>query len=238
MNSNVQDETQAVSVMSALAIMAAVNETILPAFNRGREVASVSWDPTTVLMQRIAAGERADAIVAIDLAMDELAASKLIVPATRVPIAQAVVGIAVRAGAAKPDISTADRLRQALLDAPSIVFSKAGASGIYFEKLIDRLGIGAAVRAKSMIVPAGLTAEHVANGAVEMAIQQVSELRVVPGVEIVGPMPAEVQATTDFAAAVFSEAANPSGAARFIAALVTRQARSAYEATGLVPLFS
>lgn len=232
-------QTGAIVVLSALAIMGAVNDTILPAFNNGdTATASVSWDPTTVLMRRIAAGERGDVIVAIDGPMDELVANGLVDPTSRVSVAQAVVGVAVRAGAPKPDISTAAHLRQTLLDVPSLVYSRAGASGIYFEKLIDQLGIGAEVRAKSLVIPAGITAERVASGEVELAIQQISELMVVSGVDIVGAMPAEVQATTDFSAAIFIDAVNRAGAARFIAALVSPQARSAYLQTGLTPLFS
>ena len=144
--------------MSALVIRAMVDDTILPEFRKGGSDAEMIWDPTVALLKRIAAGERADAIVAIDYAMDELTAKGLIDPATRRPVVQASVGIAVKA-VAKPDISTAASLKQALLDAPSLVYSRAGASGIYFEKLIDRLGIGDAVRAKATVVPAGLTAE-------------------------------------------------------------------------------
>ena len=92
-------------------------------------------------MQRIAAGETADAILAIDWALDELAARQAIDTATRRPIAQVTVGVAVRAGAPKPDISSVEALKQTLLAVRAVAYSKAGASGIYFEKLIDRLGI-------------------------------------------------------------------------------------------------
>lgn len=232
------DNSRPVSVMSALVIRAIIDDTILPAFRNQGMDALLIWDPTVALMKRIEAGERADAIIAIDYALDELAAKGLIDTATRRPVAQASVGVAVRAGAAKPDISTADKLKQTLLDTPSLVYSRAGASGIYFEKLIDRLGIGDAIRSKATVIPAGLTGEKAASGEVALAIQQVSELLAVPGVDLVGPFPAEVQATTDFSAAVFTEAVSEAGAKRFIDVLLTPQARQAYERIGLMPLFA
>jgi molybdate transport system substrate-binding protein len=230
-------ERDVVKAMCGLAIMGAVNQTILPAYRAGGHDADIIWDPTTRLMERVNAGERADVVVAITWAIDELMSRGIVSADSRTPVARAQLGIAVRAGAPKPDIGTVEALRQTLLAAPSIVYSRAGASGIYFEQLIDKLGIGAEVRAKSIVIPAGLTAELLPHGQAEMAIQQISELMAVPGVDVVGPVPADVQTNTDFEAAIFTEASNPAGARRFIAALVSPQARRAYEATGLVPLF-
>jgi molybdate transport system substrate-binding protein len=224
-------------MMSALVIRAMVDEMVLPAFRRDGSEAELIWDPTVALMKRIEGGEHADGIVAIDWALDELAAKGMIDVASRKPVAQASVGVAVMAGAPKPDISSAERLRQTLLDTPSLVYSRAGASGIYFEKLIDRLGIGEKIRAKAVVIPAGLTGEKVANGEVALAIQQVSELLAVKGVDLVGPLPAEVQATTDFSAAVFADALDPDGAKRFIDVLLTPEARQVYLQIGLKPLF-
>lgn len=228
-----------VKIMSALVIRAMVDEVIVPAFRgRGYEPEFV-WNPTVALMQRINdTGERADAIVAIDWALDELTQKGLIDPATRRHVAQASVGLAVRRGVAKPDISSADKLKQVLLETPSLCYSRAGASGIYFEKLIDRLGIGEAIRAKATVVPAGLTGEKAASGEVELAIQQVSELLAVPGIDFVGPFPDELQATTDFSAAVFVGSQHREGALAFIDVLLTPEARQAYIRTGLEPLFA
>lgn len=227
-----------VTVMSALVIRAMVDDMILPQFRKDGSEATLIWDPTVALMKRIEGGERADAIVAIDWALDELAAKGMLDTASRRPIAQATVGVAVLAGAPKPDISTAERLRQTLLDTPSLVYSRAGASGIYFEKLIDRLGIGEQVRAKATVIPVGLTGEKVANGEVVLAIQQVSELLAVKGIDLVGPLPDSVQATTDFSAAIFADADDPDGAERFIKVLLTPEARQAYIRIGLAPLFA
>ncbi len=229
---------QPVVAMCALAVMATVNEVVIPEFERAGSNAKIIWDPTVALMNRIKAGQHADAILAIDWALDELAAKGRIIAESRRPIAQVFVGVGVRSGAAKPDISTAASLRRTLLEVPSLVYSEAGASGIIFEKLLDRLDIRAAIETKATIIPAGFTGELVASGDVALAIQQVSELMVVDGVDLVGPMPPELDATTDFSAAVFTDATDPAAAEEFVKLLVTPEARQSYEQTGMAPLFS
>jgi molybdate transport system substrate-binding protein len=230
-------DPQPIRIMSALAVMATVNDLVLPAVERHGAEVEMIWDPTVALMKRIEAGETADGIVAIDWALDELATRGMIDVASRRPVAQAVVGLAVRVGAPRPDISTAEALKNTLLNTPSLVMSKAGASGIYFEKLIDELGIGDAIRAKALVIPRGLTGERLAAGDVELAIQQLSELMVVPGIHVVGPFPAELNATTDFSAAVFTGSKHAPAVMKFIDALLTEEARADYTRTGLVPRF-
>ena len=237
MASTADGETRPVSVMSALILRAVVDETILPEFERIGGKARMIWDPTVGLMRRIAEGEKADAIVAIDWAIDELMQQGRLDPASRRPLAQASVGVAVLAGAEKPDISTPAALRQTLLDTPTLVYSRTGASGIFFEKMIEDFGIGEEIRAKALVVNAGLTAGKLVSGDVVLAVQQVSELLAVPGVDLVGPLPGELGATTDFSVAVFADAAVPDGAGRFLDELFTPLARKAYEAAGLEPRF-
>lgn len=224
-------------IMSALILRAMVDEHILPLFDGIEQRAEMIWAPTVGLMQRVRDGERADAIMAIDWAIDELETMGLVDPASRRPLVQAAFGIAVMAGAPKPDISSTERLRQALLDAPSVVYSRTGASGIYFEKLIDQLGIGDRVRSKAIVIHAGLTAEKVADGEASLAVQQISELLAVSGAELVGPFPEPVQETTSFSTALFTDPANGAGAQRFVDLLRTPQARKTYLTIGLRPFF-
>src|SRR3954454_12743014 len=120
-----------VRALCGLAIIGAAEQTILPAYRSSGHDADVSWDPTTKLMERINAGERGDVVVAISWAIDELIEREIITAQSRTPVARALLGLGVRAGEPKPDISTVDAFQQALLDAPSIVYSRAGASGIY-----------------------------------------------------------------------------------------------------------
>ena len=121
-----------------------------------------------------------------------------------------------------------------MLAARAVAYSKAGASGIYFAALIERLGIAEAVNARAVVIPMGFTAEKVASGEADLAIQQVSELMSVPGIDVAGPFPAELQTVSTFDAAIFADAANPEGAAAFIAALSTPAAAKAYADGGLV----
>ena len=136
--------------------------------------------------------------------MDELVAAGVL--EGRTDLARSYVGIAVRAGAPHPDISTKEAFVATLLAAKSVAMSQAGASGIFFAGLIERLGIAEQVRAKATIVN-GFTAPLAARGEVEIAVQQVSELMAVPGVEIVGRLPPEIEGVTLFSAGVFRGAA-------------------------------
>lgn len=222
------------AVMCALAVVAAVKDTVLPAMAaEGRGVRMV-WDPTVALMARLEAGERADAICAIAWALDKLEAEGRIVPGSRRPVARAVFGIAVARGAPRPALPDADALRAFLLDAPRVVWSRAGASGIYFERLIDRLGIGDAIRARGIVIPAGFTGEVLARGEATVAIQQQSELLAVPGIDYLCPMPPDVQEETDFDAALFADADDPQGAARFLDLLTGPAAAASHVRAGLI----
>lgn len=217
--------------MAALVILKAVEDDILPILEDPRP--EMVWDPTAALMKRIEHGERADGIFAIDGPMEKLVDAGVIDPASVVPVVQAEFGIAVSMDMPAPALNNADDLVSLLLSVPTICYSRAGASGIYFETLIDRLGIGAAVRAKSLVIPAGLTAEQVRMGNTVLAIQQMSELKAVDGVRIAGPLPPECQQATDFSAGVFLGAAEPVQARAFISKLTGPKAREAYLARGL-----
>lgn len=217
--------------MCALVIIDAVRQDLLPILDD--DAPEIIWDPTAALLKRIEAGDPTDGIFAIDYALDELAAAGLIDPATRKPIVQAEFGLAVQQGSSLALPTNAKELTTLLLDVPSIVYSRAGASGIYFEKLIDRLGIGDAVRSKSVVIPAGLTGEKVRDGEAVLTVQQMSELRAVGGIDILGPLPPDCQQTTDFSAAVFADAADPQGAVRFIDLLMSRSAAQSFVSRGL-----
>ena len=229
-----QDRTT-VTVMSGLALEVAVNRWLKPAFERDtRFQLAIDWRPTAAIMTSIGEGRRADVIIAIDAAMDKLVANGIVRSGSRVRLADSVLGVGVKRGAAKPDVSTVAAFSQAMLAARAVAYSKAGASGIYFAALIQRLGIAEAVNARAVVIPMGFTAEKVASGEADLAIQQVSELMSVPGIDVAGPFPAELQTVSTFDAAIFADAANPEGAAAFIAALSTPAAAKAYADGGLV----
>ncbi len=147
-------------------------------------------------------------------------------------IAISHVGIAVRAGSPKPDISSVDALKAVLLAAKSIAYSRIGASGVFFAELIRRLGIADAVNAKA-IITAGLTGEVVARGEAELAVQQISELMQVRGLDIVGPLPPGAESITMFSTGVFSASAQADAARQLIAAFRSPDAGKALVAAGL-----
>lgn len=160
--------------------------------------------PTARLLARIEAGERGDIAILTQAGVAGLAARGVLGPARG--LARSAIGLAVPAGAPHPDISTVTALRAALLAAPNLVYSRAGASGIFFTDLIARLGIAEAVNAKAIIIPEGFTAEVAARGEAALAIQQVSELMAVAGVEIVGRLPEGANTYAVFSAACFAGA--------------------------------
>jgi molybdate transport system substrate-binding protein len=185
-------------------------------------------------MQSIEEGRRADVIVAINGSMDKLVQKGIVRADTRACLADSVLGVGVRKGAPRPDVSTVEAFKQAMLNARAVAYSKAGASGIYFSKLIERLGIAETVNARAVVIPMGFTAEKVASGEADVAIQQISELMSVDGIDIAGPFPAELQTISTFDAAIFADTKNSEGAAAFLATLISPAAAKAYADGGLV----
>lgn len=224
-----------VSVMSGLALEVAVNRWLKPKFEAETPFKlDIDWRPTTAIMRSIEEGKRADVIIAINDSMDKLVQTGVVKADTRASLADSVLGVGVRKGAPRPDVSTVDAFKQTMQNARAVAYSKAGASGLYFSKLIDRLGIAEAVNTRAVVIPMGFTAEKVASGEADVAIQQVSELMSVEGIDIAGPFPAEIQTVSTFDAAIFADATNPEGAAAFLAALTSPAAAKAYTDGGLV----
>lgn len=167
----------------------------------GTEV-SAEFGPTQVMLARIAEGARGD-VAAITEAGIATLAEQGIVAGRRVNLARSSVGAAVRAGTTPPNFSTEASTVAALLAAPSIVYSRQGASGLFFARLIARLGIAEAVNAKATIIPQGFTGALVARGEAALAIQQMSELLAVPGLAPPVPLPDALQEKLVFTAAGF-----------------------------------
>ena len=180
--------------------MAGVLRVLGPRFEAGSgQDLAIRYATSATLMREIAAGAPFDVALLTDAAIAALVVRGWIKAGSDAAIARCGVGIAVRAGAPKPDIATPDALRQALLDAPSVAYTSEGASGIHFASVLERLGIAAAIAAKAKLQPGGLIAALVARGEAALAVQQVSELVAVAGVDLVGPLPHELQHHTVFA---------------------------------------
>jgi molybdate transport system substrate-binding protein len=214
-------ETPPIRVLSTLGVLGVVRG-LLPAAEAAGFATEFRFDPTARLVAAIEAGERGDLAILTAEAVEAQMAAGILVPGTRVDLCHSYVGLAVPAGAPRPDIATPEALRATLLAAPSLAYSRAGASGIFFAGLLERLGIAAEINAKATIIPQGFTAEWAARGEVAIAIQQVSELMAIPGVDIVGKLPAAANTCAVFAAAQFAGGGEaPAALLRWLAAAMT-----------------
>lgn len=216
----------------------AVTAELIPAIERagGRPI-DVDYGSTNLLMDKIAGGETGDLAVLSLEAIDNLIEKGVLQPGSRIDLARSSIGVAVRTGTAAPAIGTVDALRAALLAAKSVVYSKTGISGMYMPELMAKLGITDQIATKAMYPSSGSVGEALARGEAEIALQQISELLPVPGIAVVGPLPAAVQLVTVFSAGVFASAAEPEAARGLIAQLMTDAARKLYTAKGLEPAF-
>jgi molybdate transport system substrate-binding protein len=198
----------------------------------GHKVA-IDWGNASTLKTKYLEGAQADVAILTAAAIDDLAkAGKVSGP--RVDLARSGIGLGVKAGAPKPDISTVEALKRALLAAKSVGYSTQGASGIYFVKVIEQLGIAAEVKAKHKDTT-GAVGELIAKGEAEIGVQQIPELAAVPGVEVIGPLPGELQIVTIFSAALDANAANNEAAKAFIKFISAPAAAATFKAKGLDP---
>jgi molybdate transport system substrate-binding protein len=170
--------------------------------------------------------------------MDELRKQDKFAPNSVVDIAGTQVALAIRAGAPKPDIGTADTLKQTLLNAKSIVYAdpaKGGAAGVYFAHVIDRLGIADQLKSKTILVPGAQAADAVAKGEAEIGVAQTSEIVPVAGAQVLGPLPGEFASTTVFTAGIGASSKNSDAAKSFIQFLTGPVAKPALGANGFEP---
>jgi molybdate transport system substrate-binding protein len=224
-----------ISVLSSIATREAYNE-LVPQFERqsGHTVAT-TWAGTTDIMKRMAAGETYDVVMISSKELDELIQQGKIVPGSRVDLASSNIGVAVRAGAPKPDISSGEALKAVLLAAKTVGYT-SGPSGIYMAALIERMGIADAVKPKHRGVASGGTiGTIVASGDAEIGFQQVSELVHIKGIDYVGPLPKDVECITVFSSGIHGRAKNPDAGKALVAFLSAASTRPVYQKHGLDP---
>jgi len=197
---------------------------------------ALTWGTAAMLTKRIEAGEPADVAILTRENIDSLSKAGKVAPGADVTLAQSSIAIAVKIGAAKPDISTADALKQALLAAKSIAYSNptsGGASGFYFAKLLERLGIADQMQAKTKFPPpGGNSAGLLISGEAELAVQQKPELISVPGIDIAGLLPPDLNKVTAFAAGVAADSKNADAAKALIKFLQSPEAVKVLKASG------
>jgi molybdate transport system substrate-binding protein len=230
-----------IKVMTSGGFTAALIE-LTPAFERatGHTVvttygASLGGAPDSI-PSRLQRGEPADLVILASEALDDLVGQGRVVAGSRVDLARSSIGMAVRAGAPKPDISTVEALKRALLQAKSIAYS-ASASGVYVStELFQRLGIAAQIAGKSQRIASERVATVVARGDAELGFQQISELLPVAGIDYVGPLPPEVQRVTVFSAGIAAGAKTPDAARALITFLASAAGAPAITKSGMEPM--
>lgn len=223
--------SQPIVILSSLALKG-VLEKFRPVFEPAVGPLDLRFDATQAILPLVRKGEPADLLVLTSEAMEELRASGEVAEAWM--LGSSGVGVAVRAGAPRPDIGTVEAFERALLAAESVAHSKVGASGIYFAGLLERLGLAARLK-KRIIVEKGPVGLAVARGEAELGVQQLCELAPIPGIDIVGPLPEPLQKLTYFSAGIPAHAANPQGALSLIELLRTDAARAGMAEGGMQP---
>ncbi|WP_028217384.1 substrate-binding domain-containing protein [Paraburkholderia oxyphila] len=185
---------------------------------------------------RLDNGESADVVIMVGYALDDLIKRGKVVASSRVELADSRIGMVVRSGASKPDISTVDALRQTLLNAKSVAYSDS-ASGVYIERqLFSKLGIENQMKGKAKMIPRIPVASVVASGEYQIGFQQVSELLPVAGATFVGKIPESVQSVTRYAAGIPVNAPHPAEAKQLLDYLSSPDAQAVIESTGLDPI--
>src|SRR3954468_9898509 len=197
-----------------------------------RPPGKLHFDSTQALLKRLAAGEHADLLFLTAEAMDDLRGKGRVTEVRAV--GSSGVGVAVRAGAPKPDISTPEAFLRTLLRAASVAHSKSGASGIYFSGILQTAKIADRLK-KRVIVEKGPVGLVVARGEAELGVQMLCELAPVPGIDIVGPLPGRLQVQTPFAGGIPADSADAKGALALMDLLRSDAARSVMRDGGLEP---
>jgi molybdate transport system substrate-binding protein len=195
---------------------------------------SIEYDSTAALMKKIDAGETFDVVILTSEAVGQLVKEAKVTAGTRADFARSGIGLAVRSGSAKPDIGTPAALKRTLQSAASITYAQDGASRSYIDKMLERLGLAEEARAKSVLTQgSGPAMASVASGRAAIVMTLMSELLPVHGIDIVGPLPAELQNYVSFGAGAGVKASQPDGARALIAFLRSPEAAPVYKTKGM-----
>jgi molybdate transport system substrate-binding protein len=229
-------KAQELKVLTAGAFKSAV-VALVPEYEKasGNRVV-VANDTVGALAKRIAAGETFDVVVLTPAAVDELAAIGKVIPGSRTDLARVGVGIMVKAGAPKPDVSTVDAFKKAVVAANSVSYidpASGGSSGIYVAKLLERLGIADQVKPKEKLKQGGYVADYISSGEAELGIHQISEIVPAPGVTLIGPLPKEVQNYTVYSAGIGAATKQADAARALVAVLSGRSAQALFKSKGM-----
>ena len=228
-----------IRVVSTTAMKSSLDE-LAPIFEResGHTVA-FSFGPSQRITRQVSEGAENDITITSDHGLESLITQGRIVPGTRADLTSSAMALAVQKGAKRPDISSAEKFKETLLAAKSLGMSNpvgGGQSGKNLIAIFDRLGITEQIKAKATYGaggPTGLIGLMLLRNEVEIGIQQLPELIMVPGIDVIGPLPPDIQSMTVFSAGLSTAAKNPDGAKALIKFLTTPTAKAAYKSKGL-----
>jgi len=224
-----------VRVLSTLALKGAISS-LAGRYQAERGVRiDADFAPTLALLERLRSGEGADVVILTKEALDDLAAKGAVIADSCVDLARSFVGIAVKQGADHPDIATEAALRATLLGARSVAYSRIGASGILFARLIEQLGIASEINARAIVIPSGFTAERLVTDEADLAVQQISELKLVAGIEVVGPIPHHLQTPAVFSAGRLAASKRAEPSDRLLRFLASPEVAPVLRESGLEP---
>lgn len=230
-------EAAEINVLSASALKSILPQLAEQFRRESGHATKLEFATAGAVEKRILSGETPDVFIATDAQVKGIAEKGLTSRAAPIVIARVAVGIAVKEGASKPDITSAAALAEALLAVKSVTYpdpAKGGASGIHFASVVEKLGIAEQVKAKSVLgADPDFVCVAVAKGEVAMCVHQISEIMPVTGVTLVGPLPKEVQKVTTFAVAASAKAVSPDAAAAFASFLARADLKPKYAAAGL-----
>jgi molybdate transport system substrate-binding protein len=229
-------EAAEVKVLSATAMRSVMNE-LGPQFEHatGHKLV-MRFDNIGVLKRQIDAGEAFDVTILTPSLIDDLGKEGKLTAGTRTDIARSGIGVIVRTGAPKPDISSADAFTRAMLNATSISYAKEGATAIYLASLFARLGIAEPMQSKTTLLPAGRGAQSVAEGEAELGLIVVSGFAPLPGAELLGPLPPELQNYVVYTAGIGAAANEGEAGKALIKFLRAAAAVPVLNANGLEPI--
>lgn len=228
-----------VKVFSTIGVQAALEE-LAPKFEQATgNKPNITWATAAILVKRVQAGETADLMVLTKQSLDALTKDNKATAGADAVFASSGMAVVVKKGAPKPDISTPDAFKQALINAKTIAYSDpaaGGASGVYFAKLLERMGIADQMKAKTRHPPpSGNSANLVVAGEADLAIQQEPEVMSVAGIDMVGPLPADLNNITAYAAGIGAGSQQADAATALIRFLHSPEAQAVFKAKGLKP---
>lgn len=224
-----------IKVMTTRAIATVLNETGTEFEKASGHKLSITTDIAIRMVRQIQAGEAFDVLVASPEQIDTLIKQGKIIAQTQTTLARSGIGVTVRAGAEKPDISSIEAFKNVLLNAKSIAYLKEGQSGIYVDGLIKRLGLAEVLKSKIVRPDQDIVSELVAKGEVELGLVVITQIQTTPGVELVGPLPPEIQSFVVFVAGVSTNSKTPAASKELIKFLTSPQSVRVMKLQGMEP---